>query len=133
MGGFSPGRFTAALLACGMAMLATAARAQEALTRPAWIERPNYVLVYPKRFDASEVSNMLIELPNRPLRAGETRPRGPAMMFPARRQSATPGEAQGPDPLRLTPFGPVNSGLQRPPQTSASRTAQPSRRRPLGW
>lgn len=109
-------------------------RAQEGLERPSWIEKPDYVLVYPERFDATEVDNMLVELPNRPLRAGETRPRGPAMMFPSRRTNAAPAKSKGPDQLLLTPFGPVSSRLQRPPQSATAKAkSHPSRRQPLGW
>jgi len=109
-------------------------RAQEALSRPAWVERPNFVLVAPERFDASEVGGMFVELPNRPLRAGETRPRGHAMAFPPRKRNVAKAGAVGPDQYRLTPFGPVSGDLQRPPQSKAAAPqAKASRRQPLGW
>lgn len=126
---------TIATVLSGCLLGATGARAQEALARPDWVERPDYVLIAPERFDADEVGGMFVELPNRPLRAGETRPRGPAMMFPPRKRHAATGGAQAPDQFRLTPFGPVSSNLQRPPKSNAAAApqARASRRQPLGW
>jgi hypothetical protein len=107
--------------------------AQEALERPAWIERPEYYLVYPKRFDASEISNMFVELPHLPLKAGESKSSARAMMFPRRPQSAAPAPVQGPEQYLETPFGPVASGLQRPVQAAVRPKGRVSRRVPLGW
>lgn len=110
--------------------------AQEAIPQPAWVPHDTYNLVHSKHFGAEDVANMLVELPNRPRRAGQKGSLGPEFMFPYRPQYAeqpTSGPA-GPEQYLSTPFGPVSSRLQRPQLPGARRAAaKPSRRKPLNW
>jgi hypothetical protein len=122
-------RFEFALVS--VTLLATSARGQEAIPRPGWIPNPDYVLVYPKHFGAEDVDNMLVELPNRPVRAGDKNAGGLVLQVPLRRPKAISGGVAGPDQILLTPFGPVSSDLQRAPRRAAKRSA--SMRQPLGW
>jgi hypothetical protein len=115
----------------GLTMLSAVARGQEAIPRPGWIPNPDYVLVYPKHFGAEDVDNMLIELPNRPVRAGDKNAAGLVLQVPLRRPKAVSDVAAGPDQIVSTPFGPVSSDLQRAPRRAAKRPA--SLRQPLGW
>ncbi len=124
----------ALLICCFAWLIANGASAQEALSRPAWVQKPDYALVYPKHFGEQDVANMLVELPNRPRRVGQKGSLGPEFMFPRRPQQTLPGTVQGPELYRPTPFGPVASTLQRPAHADGTRPAlRPSRRKPLNW
>lgn len=114
--------------------VATTAYAQEAIPRPAWIPTPNYWLVYPEQFGAAAADEMLIELPNAPLKAGEKKGSGFVPMFPYHRPASPAASVAGPDRYRATPFGPVSSRLQSPFAAGAAKAKkEPSRRHPLGW
>ncbi len=124
----------ALITVCLAWIAAHGASAQEALSRPAWVQKPDYALVYPKHFGAEDVANMLVELPNRPRRVGQKGSLGPEFMFPRRPQQTQAAAVQGPELFRPTPFGPVASTLQRPAHADGTRPMRrPSRRKPLGW
>ncbi len=108
--------------------------AQEAIPRPGWVPDPTFDIVAPKHFGAEDVANMLVELPNRPRRAGQKVSTGPVFMFPPRPQYAEPLPTAGPEQYLTTPFGPVAGTLQRPQYVSGKRgKARHPRRTPLTW